>query len=503
MTPIPPIDILKVSFEHIGKSFSGTEVLHDVSFSVEGGQILALLGENGAGKSTLMNILGGLFPPDEGGILIDGVPRRLHSPGEAIACGIAFIHQELDPVNDLRVYENMFLGREERNGFGFLRRSQMRAKARQMLDSLGIDLDEQCLMRDLGASHKQIVEIFRAVLCEAKLLIMDEPTTSLTEQEIDFLFQLVRKLSGQGVGVIFISHKLNEVKTLCTDYVVLRNGSKVAEGGMAGVDTGTLAELIVGRKLEVRDNSGGECQGETLLRVRGLTRGRDFQGVSFEVKEGEILGVTGLLGAGHGELFRCVCGDTPDYTGQIYLAGRQYHARNTAAAMKRGIAYVPSNRKENAVIPDLSVRNNATLATLDRYARLGLLNKNAQHRAFAAKAEELHIKYGDADDTICTLSGGNQQKVILARWLGTCPRLLILDNPTQGVDIGAKQEIYDIIRKVAQSGVAVIVLSGEGREICRICQRALVMFHGRLAGELKGASINEQEMMKLATGANL
>ncbi|MBO4512648.1 MAG: sugar ABC transporter ATP-binding protein [Victivallales bacterium] len=491
---------MKVIFEHISKSFGGTEVLHDVGFSVEGGQILALLGENGAGKSTLMNILGGLFPPDEGRVVIDGETACFHSPSEAIGRGIAFIHQELNPVNDLRAYENMFLGREERNGLGFLKRKEMQGRAHEMLVSLGIDIDEQCFMRDLGASHKQIVEICRALLCEAKLLIMDEPTTSLAEHEIDFLFKLVRRLGSQGVGVIFISHKLNEVKALCTDYVVLRNGNKVAEGIMAEVETETLAELIVGRKLELKGRAGGECQGKTLLQVRNLTRGRDFLDVSFDVKEGEILGVTGLLGAGHSELFRCIFGDITDYEGQILLDGREYHARNAGEAMKHGIAYVPSNRKENAIIPDLSVRDNATLATLGRYARLGLLRKNVQRRDFAKKANELHIKYGNEDDTIGTLSGGNQQKVVLARWLGTSPRLLILDNPTQGVDIGAKQEIYDIIESVAQSGVAVIVLSGEGREISRVCQRTLVMFHGIIAGELTGASINEQEIMKLATG---
>ena len=491
---------MKVIFEHISKSFGGTEVLHDVGFSVEGGQILALLGENGAGKSTLMNILGGLFPPDEGNIVIDGNAVRFRLPGEAIARGIAFIHQELNPVNDLRVYENMFLGREERNSLGFLKRKEMQGMAHEMLASLDIDIDGQCFMRDLGASHKQIVEICRALLCKAKLLIMDEPTTSLAEHEIDFLFKLVRRLSSQGVGVIFISHKLNEIKALCTDYVVLRNGNKVAEGMMADVDTETLAELIVGRKLELKSRTGGECQERTLLQVRNLTHGRDFQNVSFDAKEGEILGVTGLLGAGHSELFRCIFGDTTDYDGQILLDGVEYHARNAGEAMKHGIAYVPSNRKENAIIPDLSVRDNATLATLGRYVRLGLLRKNAQRRDFVQKANELHIKYGNEDDTIGTLSGGNQQKVVLARWLGTSPRILILDNPTQGVDIGAKQEIYDIIEEVAQSGVAVIVLSGEGREISRVCQRALVMFHGQIAGELTGASINEQEIMKLATG---
>ena len=469
---------MKIEFDHIFKSFGKTEVLHDVSFSVQDGQILALLGENGAGKSTLMNILGGLFPPVSGQVVIDGQPVHLHSPNESIDHGIAFIHQELSPVNDLRVYENMFLGREERNAFGWLNRESMRAQARKILDSLGIAIDEQSYMRDLGASHKQIVEISRALLCEAKTIIMDEPTTSLAEHEIDLLFELVRKLSSQGVNIIFISHKLNEVKTLCTHYVVLRNGWKVAEGDMKDVETQTLSELIVGRELAHMQKAEPKQHDKEILRVENLSRGKDFQNVTFTAKAGEILGFTGLL-------------------------GEKYHAKSTTAALKKRIAYVPSNRKENAIIPDLSVKTNGTLATLKRYCKFFLLQNGPQHDDFATHAADFHIKYADENDLITTLSGGNQQKVILARWINTKPQVLILDNPTQGVDIGAKQEIYEIVKKIAQSGVAIIVLSGEGQEIVRLCERTLVMFHGKIAGELSGDALNEQEIMKLATGANL
>ena len=494
---------MKIEFDHIFKSFGKTEVLHDVSFTVQDGQILALLGENGAGKSTLMNILGGLFPPVSGQVLIDGQPVQLHSPNDSIEHGIAFIHQELSPVNDLRVYENMFLGREERNAFGWLNRESMRAQARKILDSLGIAIDEQSYMRDLGASHKQIVEISRALLCEAKTIIMDEPTTSLAEHEIDLLFELVRKLSAQGVNIIFISHKLNEVKTLCTHYVVLRNGWKVAEGDMKDVETQTLSELIVGRELAHMQKAEPQKHEKEILRVENLSRGKDFQNISFTAKAGEILGFTGLLGDGRSELFRSIFGDTSDYTGDIFLNGEKYHAKSTTAALKKRIAYVPSNRKENAIIPDLSVKTNGTLATLKRYCKFFLLQNAPQHDDFATHAADFRIKYADENDLITTLSGGNQQKVILARWINTKPQVLILDNPTQGVDIGAKQEIYEIVKKIAQSGVAIIVLSGEGQEIVRLCERTLVMFHGKIAGELSGDALNEQEIMKLATGANL
>lgn len=489
-----------IEFSNIYKSFGPVEVLHGVSMSVKGGQIMALLGENGAGKSTLMNILGGLLRADSGEIFLDGSPVVMRSPNESIAHGIAFIHQELSPVNDLRVYENMFLGREERNRFGFLDRAKMRQKARELLDDLEIEIDEETYMRDLDASHKQIVEITRALLCEARTIIMDEPTTSLAEHEIELLFKLVRKLVAQGVGIIFISHKLNEVKDLCTDYVVLRNGYVVASGKMDEVTTEQLSEHIVGHELAQMSRTAAMHHEDEVLRVEHLSRERQFSDVSFSVKSGEILGVTGLLGDGRSELFRSIFGDTPDYEGQVYLDGQPFHAKSTSQAIRAGIVLVPSNRKENAIIPDLSVLFNGTLATLKRYCRLGLLRRAPQESEFLVHATDFRLKYGKLDDLVTTLSGGNQQKVVLSRWLNTNPRVLILDNPTQGVDIGAKQEIYEIIRKVASTGVAVVVLSGEGQEIIRLCERTLVMYHGRIVGELRGDDMTEQAIMKYATG---
>jgi len=489
---------MRIEFEHIVMSFGATQVLKDVSLSVEGGQILALLGENGAGKSTLMNLLGGLLQPVSGRILVDGAAQVFRKPKDSIEAGIAFIHQELSPVNDLRVYENMFLGRELRGRWGLLDRKAMRQQSQKLLDSLGVGIRAQAMMRKLDASCKQIVEISRALLCKARAIIMDEPTASLAEGEIALLFNVVRKLRENGVLIIFISHKLREVMELCTHYAVLRNGELVARGNIADVSLAELPKLIVGRELADMTAEAAPERGCELLRLEQVSCEPYFRDVSLSAYAGEILGVTGLLGDGRSELFRCVFGDSLKYTGRMFLDGQPTKARNTRQSVRKGIAYVPSNRKENAILSDLSILTNGTLVTLDKYCRGWWLDIKRQTADFLENAERLRVKFGGIRDSITTLSGGNQQKVVLGRWLEANPRILILDNPTQGVDIGAKQEIYDIIRHVAARGVAVIVLSGEAQEICRICHRCLVMYHGVIAGELKGAQISEERIMHLA-----
>ncbi|MCQ2397134.1 MAG: sugar ABC transporter ATP-binding protein [Lentisphaeria bacterium] len=495
---------MNIRFESIRKAFGVNEVLHGVSFSIDAGQIFALLGENGAGKSTLMNILGGMFPPTEGNIFLDGKAVSFATPNDSMKCGIAFIHQELCPVNDLTVAENIFIGREYRRRFGFLDRKRMNEETVRIFSELKVDIKATDMMRSLDASSKQIVAIARALLFKAKVIIMDEPTTSLTEQEIGRLFELVRRLAAQGVTIIFISHKLNEIKELCTAYAVLRNGSLVGTGKISDVTAADLSELIVGHELAGLAHSAFQAEEKPIiLSVEGMSRKNEFEKIAFSVHAGEILGFTGLLGAGHSEIFRSLFGDTPDYSGTVWLEGKKYHAKSTSAAVKAGIAYVPSNRKENAIVPDLSVLTNGTLASLSHFAKFGFVRKERQKAEFKTHSDNFHLKYSDIDDLITTLSGGNQQKVILARWLGRSPKVLVLDNPTQGVDIGAKQEIYEIIRKVAEKGVAVIVISAEGQEIQRLCTRAIVMFHGKIQGELSGERLTEGNIMKLATGVEL
>ena len=495
---------MELRFDHITKSFGAAPVLKEINLSISTGQIFALLGENGAGKSTLMNILGGLLAATSGQVFLDGTPARLRTPAEALAQGIAFIHQELNPVNDLTIYENIFLGCELHSPWGTLKRNAMRAEAAGLLEQLGVDLPADTMMDKLDAAHKQIVEIARALHHDARILIMDEPTTSLTEHEIQRVFQVVRRLSSQGVTIIFISHKLNEVIELCSDYAVLRNGVLVAQGAIADTTAEELSDEIVGHELVSWQNTQKEglaTNGPELLRVEDLCRLPAVKGISFSIRKGEILGFTGLLGDGRSELFRCIFGDTPDYTGKVFLHGKPFHAKNTTQAIRAGIACLPSNRKENAIVPDMHIRTNSTLATLGKYATMCFVSTTRQRQAFLEGAKAFSLKFASDSDLITSLSGGNQQKVVLSRWLDTHPSILVLDNPTQGVDIGAKQEIYSLIRQIAASGVAVALLSGESQEIIRLCHRVIVLFHGEAVGELQGEAMTEQAIMELATGA--
>ena len=490
----------------ICKSFGSNDVLKHVDFSIQGGEICALLGENGAGKSTLMNILGGVLPADRGEIVIDGTPVHFRTPSDSLSAGVAFIHQELSLINDLAIYENMFIGRELKTKYGLLdaKRSEEHAKAmirktQEVFDRLELNLDPRTMVRELDASYKQIVEISRAMMMEASLIIMDEPTTSLTDPEIERVFDMMRMLQKQNVAIVFISHKLKEVMEVCNRYTVLRDGNMVAAGPVAEVTTADLARFMVGPDVRTENLHQDKELGGEILRGEGLGDGTHFRDISFTVHAGEVLGVTGLLGDGRSELFQAVFGDLP-YTGQLFVEGRPVKVTSTPQAIRLGIGYVPRNRKENGIIKDMDIVENGSMVTLPRLARRGLIDQRRRDAEFDRQVGELHIKMGKKTDLITSLSGGNQQKVVLAKWLSAHPKVLILDNPTQGVDVGAKEEIYDIILRLAREGVAVVVLSSEAQEIIRVCDRALVLYHGALQGEVSGADMNEQTIMHLATG---
>ena len=483
----------------ICKSFGANDVLKQVDFSLEGGEICALLGENGAGKSTLMNILGGVLPADRGEILIDGSPVHFHTPADSLHAGVAFIHQELSLINDLAIYENMFIGRELKTKSGLLDSRTMIQKTQEVFERLGLSLDPKAMVRDLDASYKQIVEISRAMMMEASLIIMDEPTTSLTDPEIERVFDMMRMLKQHGVAIIFISHKLKEVMEICDRYTVLRDGNMVAAGPVAEVTTEDLARFMVGHDVRSENLRQSRDLGTEVLRGEHLEDGTHFHDVSFSVRAGEVLGVTGLLGDGRSELFQAVFG-AGAYQGQIWVEGAEVKIADTPQAIKLGIGYVPRNRKENGIIKDLSIVENGSLVTLPRLVKGGLLDLARRDAEFDQQVQSLHIKMGRKSDLITSLSGGNQQKVVLAKWLSAHPKVLILDNPTQGVDVGAKEEIYDIILRLASEGVAIVVLSSEAQEIIRVCDRALVMYHGSIQGEVSGAEMNEQTIMYLATG---
>ncbi|WP_419392658.1 sugar ABC transporter ATP-binding protein [Cytobacillus praedii] len=489
-----------IEMRNIKKSFGSNNVIKDVSFTLKNGEICALLGENGAGKSTLMNILGGIHQMDSGAILVNGKEVAFHTPKQSQQAGIAFIHQELNLINDLPIYENMFLGRELKTKRGSLDLERMLQETEKIFKKMNVNLDPAMMVRDLDASYKQIVEICRAMMTNASFIIMDEPTTSLTDQEIERVFKMMKTLSEHDVGIIFISHKLNEVMQVCDRYIVLRDGNLVAEGNVHEVNTNDLARFMVGHDVRTEPLNREKQIGREILRVEGLSNSRFFRDISFSVKEGEIVGFTGLLGDGRSELFQSIFGAEDITTGKIYLNEKEVKITSTQQAIKEGIAYVPRNRKENAIIKDMDIIENASIVTWPAFSKKGTINRQKHMEMFAEQRKALRIKMGELTDSITSLSGGNQQKVILAKWLAAKPKLLILDNPTQGVDVGAKEDIYDIILKLAEEDIAIVVLSSEANEIIRICDRALVMYHGVIQGEVAGEEMNEHEMMRLATG---
>ena len=506
---IPPFkqndgsDCMIIEMKNIRKSFGSNDVLKDVSFTLKGGEICALLGENGAGKSTLMNILGGVHTLDSGSITIDGKPVEFNTPVQSQEAGIAFIHQELNLINDLPIYENMFLGREIKTKKGSLDLERMYQETEEMFKQMNVKLDPKTMVHDLDASYKQIVEICRAMMTNASIIIMDEPTTSLTDREIERVFNMMKTLEEHNVGIIFISHKINEVMEVCNRYLVLRDGNLVAEGNVSEVMINDLTRFMVGFDVRTEPLLREKILGPEILRVEGLTNKHNFRDIHFSIKAGEIVGVTGLLGDGRSELFQSIFGADKVSSGKIFLNGEELAINSTTQAINEGIAYLPRNRKENAIIKDMNIIENASIVTWSTFSRRGTINVKKHQRVFEEQQRALKIKMEKLTDSIKSLSGGNQQKVVLAKWLASNPKLLILDNPTQGVDVGAKEDIYDIILQLADENIAIVVLSNEAPEIIRICDRALVMYHGVIQGEVAGEAMNEHNIMSLAMGGHL
>lgn len=490
---------------NIEHSFGANYVLRNLDFQVGSGDIHALLGENGAGKSTLMNILGGVLQPDAGRIRLNGEEVYFNSPLDAQQRGIGFVHQELSLINDLPIYLNLFLGSFHTKANGTVDHLQMRTLAREFLDSLDLPLDVDTYVRDLDPSYKQILEIAREYLRDVSVLILDEPTSSLNEDGIDQVFRLVRTLQSRGVTTIFISHKLNEVMELCTHYTVLRDGLGIISGKVEDTTADTIASAMVGHEVIRADRVQREDkQTEFILELQGFQdAGGAFVDVDLAVHREEILGVTGLQGDGRSELFQAVFGDRPPEQGQMLWNGRSILFKDTHEAKEHGIAYVPRDRKENSIAEDLSIFLNGTISILEDYRNGIWLQEKELDKTFANMADQLHILMESPDNLMTSLSGGNQQKVVLARWLMTKPHLLILDNPTQGVDVGVKEEIYRLLEVLRGEGLTIIVLSNEADEIVRLCDRTYVMFHGRIVRCLESHEINENEIMRWATGAAL
>lgn len=491
---------IRLEMKGIKRSFGGVQALKGVDFSVSQGEIHALLGENGAGKSTLMNILGGVLPADSGEIWIDGNPVQISSPQDSKRCGISFVHQELNLIPDMTVYENLFLGSELVSKYGFIDAKQMMQEARRIIEMLGVQLDPAAIVGELDTSLKQVIEIGKSLLNESTIIIMDEPTTSLTDKEIQNIFQVMRTLKEKGVSIIFISHKLKEVIQFCDRYTVLRDGELSSTGSIEQTNEEKIAQAMTGKDVSSLQFYKPRALGETVLEVNGL-QSKTIRDIQFTLRKGEILGFTGLSGAGHSELMECLFGYRQKEAGDVFVNGKTLVIRHPKQALASGIGLVPKNRKENAIIKDMSILQNFTLPSLQKFLRFGLIGGNVEREKFQQHKEQINIKANNPDLPITSLSGGNQQKVILSKWLEADAGIIILDNPTQGVDIGAKSEIYQLILKLAEEGKSFIVLSSEIPEILKLCDRVVVMYQGRITRMLEREEATEGRIMMYATGA--
>lgn len=483
----------------IQKAFNGIPVLKGVDLTVEKGQVHALLGENGAGKSTLMNILTGVLTRDAGKIVFEGKELENISIKQSEELGLAFVHQELNHFNDLKVFENLFLNREYTKSFGRLNKKKMRQESLELFESLGVDIDPDALVADLKTSQKQLLEICKALLLNAKLLILDEPTTSLNNKEVEHLFSIINRLKEDGKSFIFISHKMPEIFTIADCYTVFRNGEFIASGLISETSPQDVTSLMVGQSYQSEEVYHQRELGEEVLRISHLT-GQGFNDINFAAKRGEIIGLTGLQGSGSSELLQAIFGSSNVFSGDLFAFGQKVPKNSIHKAMKAGIAMLPNNRKENSVLPDLSIMDNMTVSEQTLSSLHFPVEKRKDTEKYDKYKSLLNLKAHSSNDLITSLSGGNQQKVFIARWLNTDSQILLFDNPTQGIDVGAKAEIYQLILDLAKSGRTILINSLEIPEIMKVADRCLVFYDGQIIKELSHDEINEHKVMLASVG---
>lgn len=494
---------MQIEMRGIDKSFGGNAVLKSAGFLLDHGEIHALMGENGAGKSTLMKILTGVYTKDAGTILVDGQEVCYKNPQEAEQAGIVFIHQELNVLFDLTVEENMFLGKEIKKSFGICDKKAMRHEVRKILDRLGVDIDPGQRMNELSVGQQQMIEIAKALMVDAQVIIMDEPTAALTQSETTVLFQVVNSLREKGVSIVYISHRMEEIFELCDRITILRDGSYIGTKKIKETDMNDVVKMMIGREIGERYPAREAKIGEVVFEVKGLTCPGVFENVSFQVHAGEVLGVSGLMGAGRTEIMQAIFGNMPNVSGEIYLNGARIQNKNPQEAMKNGIGFITEDRKVEGLMLEESIMKNISIANLGKISKSGILSKESEDALVKRGIEELHIKCFGPQHECNNLSGGNQQKVVFAKWIYTDPKVLILDEPTRGVDIGAKKEIYSIINELAEKGVAIIMVSSELPEVLGMSDRVMVVREGVLRGILHKEEANQENIMILATGGEL
>jgi len=489
-----------LELRHAAKAFGAVQALLDGSIELYPGEAHALIGENGAGKSTLVKILAGVYQPDAGTLLVDGKEVTLRGPAMAQAAGIAVIYQEPTLFPDLTVAENIFIGRQPLRSGRRIDSRAMRAEAAAIFARLGVPLDPARIARGLSIADQQLVEIGKALSLEARIIVMDEPTAALSAAEVDRLFDVVRALRSAGAAVLFITHRLEEVFAICQRATVMRDGAHVFTRPLADLTADDLVRAMVGRELAAWRGQAHSAPGEPVLRLEHLTREGVFVDISLTVRAGEIVALAGLVGSGRSEVARAVFGIDRYDAGTVTVLARPLRRASPTAAMAAGVGFVPEDRRQQGLVMDMSVQQNVALASIHRLRRAGLIRAAAEHRLAADWAVRLKIKYGRLTDPVAMLSGGNQQKVVLAKWLARQPTLLIVDEPTRGIDVGTKGEVHQLLSQLAGDGVAILMISSELPEVLRISDRILVMREGRLAAQYCRAEASEEEIMAAATG---
>ena len=492
-----------LELKNIYKSFPGVKVLEDVTLQVRPGEVHALMGENGAGKSTLMKILMGIYKADQGSIFLEGKETVIHGPKDAMSKGISMIHQELNTVLDMEVAENVFVGRELlKKGFEKLKIVdivRMREETGKYFREMNIDIDPRAKMRTLSVAEMQLVEIVKAISLNSRIIVMDEPTSAITEKEATVLFAQIERLKKQGVAIIYISHKMDEIFRISDTITVLRDGQWIGTKPAKELDNDMLIKMMVGRELtDIYPKDPVEI-GDVILEVKNLSRGKKVRDASFSLRKGEVLGIAGLVGAGRSELVETIFGLYPKTGGQIFLHGKEVHIKSAADAIKNKMALITEDRKQTGLNLIVSVKENIASVSIGKLSNHGIVNDKKINEVSEKYIKELKIKTPDGNAIVGNLSGGNQQKVVLAKWLLDEPDIIIFDEPTRGIDIGAKRDIYLLINNLAKEGKAVIVISSEMAEVMGICDRILVMAEGRINGEVQREEFSQEVIMGYAS----
>lgn len=486
--------------KEIHKEFPGTKALSNVSLEFYKGEVHAVMGENGAGKSTLMNILSGVFPPTEGQIILEGKTVQFQNPRQAQEMGIAIVHQELSLCPHLTVGENMFIGRLPKSSLGFIDRKKLREDTKRALENFKADIDPDDLVGNLSISEQQVVEIAKALTMDCKILILDEPTSAITETEANRLFEVIEKLKANGISIIYISHKFKEIFMISNRISVLRDGHYIGTYRTEEVTSDQVVQLMVGRELKNIYPPKSTPGKEEILRVENLSRKGAFYQIRFSLYEKEVLGIFGLMGAGRTEMSRALCGIDPKDSGQVWLNGKPVAIDSVNQAKQQGIVYLTEDRKAQGLFLEMSIKRNIVSSNLKTVCTGLFIDPVKENEVATRFSTMLNVKTPSVDQTIGSLSGGNQQKAMIAKWLSTNPKVMIMDEPTRGIDVGAKSEIYKLLRGFADEGRGVIVISSELPEIIGLCDRVLVMHQGKIVGEVTGERMNEEEIMRLASG---